>query len=376
MNIMAFDGCVKIIMRPASRHTILLPFLVLLIVLPYSVMKRLGDLHLSSGHIKSNASRDQATQHDAKVSYVTSFWAKKEGEKVNPHQREVEAALLANIYNPHFDQVVVFFERGGNATESCLDFYQAMSELSRQVFFGMAAEEESNKLLTAKVNCVDVQTEPSYYDMFSNALSDVVTGDIIVLANADTAFDESMSLVRSLNPEVLVVLGTSGFTNKMPPYLRSIYEETMSTESKMGHRFRRVEADRCAGPLFSWDTYVFHKSKLMGRLKEEDFKRPNENNEMVFFYMNENGAENAALWALQQSYPFSSTYNACDRIQSWHFHLAPKTHRRTPWLQVSDVNSPLYVSYPGLVPKPYGFPKKTSTGDPPDCVRTESCFLQ
>ena len=167
MNIMAFDGCVKIIMRPASRHTILLPFLVLLIVLTYSV-KRLGNLHLSSGHIKSNASRDQATHHhDAKVSYVTSFWAKKvKGEKVNPHRREVEAALLANIYNPHFDQIVVFLE-GEDSTESCLDFYQAMSELSRQVFFGMAAEEESNKLLAAKVNCVDVQTEPSYYDMFS-----------------------------------------------------------------------------------------------------------------------------------------------------------------------------------------------------------------
>lgn len=337
-----------------------------------------GDLQrhfLSSGHIISNASRDQATQHDAKVSYVTSFWAKKvKGEKVNPHRREVEAALLANIYNPHFDQIVVFLERE-DSTESCLDFYQAMSELSRQVFFGMTAEEETNKLLTAKVNCVDVQTEPSYYDMFSNALSDVVTGDIIVLANADMAFDDSMSLARSLNPEVLLVLGTSGFSDKMPPYLKSVYEESMSTVgSKKGHR--RSEADRCAGPLFSWDTYIFHKSKLVGRLKEEDFKRPNRNNEKIFFYMNESGAENAALWAVQQSYPFSSTYNACDKIQSWHFHLAPKTHRKTPWLQVSDVNSPLYVSYPGLVPKPYGYPRKTSTGDPPNCVRTESCFLQ
>ena len=279
---MAFDGCVKLIMRPASRHTIL-SFLVLLIVLTYCVKlddNLRGDLqrHLSSGHIISNASRDQATQHDAKVSYVTSFWAKKvKGEKVNPRRREVEAALLANIYNPHFDQIVVFLDRE-DSTESCLDFYQAMSDLSRQVF--SMTEEESNKLLTAKVKCVDVQTgQPTYYQMFNNALSDVVIGDIIVLANADIAFDDSISLARSLNPEVLAVLGTSGFSNKMPPYLKNIYEEMMSTLSKRGHR--RSEADRCAGPLFSWDTYVFHKSKLMGRLKEEDFKRPNENNEMI-----------------------------------------------------------------------------------------------
>eukprot|EP00985_Skeletonema_marinoi_P030848 scaffold34256_cov83-Skeletonema_marinoi.AAC.1 len=47
----------------------------------------------------------------------------------------------------------------------------------------------------------------------------------------------------------------------------------------------------------------------MGKLKEENFKRLSETNELVPFYMNESGAENAALWALQQSYPFSSTYN-------------------------------------------------------------------
>eukprot|EP00984_Skeletonema_dohrnii_P021967 scaffold11082_cov74-Skeletonema_dohrnii-CCMP3373.AAC.4 len=86
--------------------------------------------------------------------------------------------------------------------------------------------------------------------------------------------------------------------------------------------------------------------------------------------MNENGAESAALWAIEQSYPFSSTYNACDRIQSWHFHLTSardKQARQTPWLRVSDENSPLFTS-PGFVPRPYG-------GEPPSCVRIESCFL-
>jgi hypothetical protein len=36
-----------------------------------------------------------------KVSYVTSFWAKVENTEIHPHRSEVEAALLANIQNPH-----------------------------------------------------------------------------------------------------------------------------------------------------------------------------------------------------------------------------------------------------------------------------------
>eukprot|EP00984_Skeletonema_dohrnii_P019029 scaffold9027_cov86-Skeletonema_dohrnii-CCMP3373.AAC.1 len=118
--------------------------------------------------------------HSTKVSYVTSFWAKVKGKWNNPHRREVVAALLANIHNTHFDQVVVYLDREDDA-ESCLDFRQAMSDLSRQVF-SMTAE-ESNKLLTNKLKCVDVQTgQPSYYQIFSNALSDEVIGDVVVLA--------------------------------------------------------------------------------------------------------------------------------------------------------------------------------------------------
>eukprot|EP00984_Skeletonema_dohrnii_P037560 scaffold39734_cov244-Skeletonema_dohrnii-CCMP3373.AAC.1 len=151
--------------------------------------------------------------------------------------------------------------------------------------------------------------------MFSNALSDEVIGDVVVLANADMAFDDSMSLARFLNPEVLAVLGTSGFSNRMTTNIKNIYEEMMGTdyitdvEQRRGHP-GSWEIDRCAESRFSWDTWIFHKSKLMGRLKEENFQRLIRTNELVHFHMNENGAESAALWAIEQSYPFSSTYNA------------------------------------------------------------------
>jgi hypothetical protein len=47
-----------------------------------------------------------------KISYVTSFWARdRPTTHIVPHRREIEAALLANIfYNPHIDQVVVFLD--------------------------------------------------------------------------------------------------------------------------------------------------------------------------------------------------------------------------------------------------------------------------
>jgi hypothetical protein len=323
--------------------------------------------------------------HNTKVSYVTNFWAKVKGGEMHPHRREVEAALLANIHNPHFDQVVVYLDREDNA-ESCLDFRQAMSDLSRQVFSMTAGE--SNELLTNKLKCVDVQTgQPSYYQMFNNAMAEVVTGDVVVLANADMAFDDSMSLARSLNPEVLAVLGTSGFSNKMTANIKNIYEEMMGTdyitdvEQRSGHP-GSWEIDSCAELIFSWDTWIFHKSKLMGRLKEVNFKRLSQTNELVPFYMNENGAESAALWAIEQSYPFSSTYNACDRIQSWHFHLAPKTHkvREAPWLQGSkDVHSPMF-SPRGFVPKPWGGSSQGRAPHPfarkdPSCVGSDSCFI-
>eukprot|EP00985_Skeletonema_marinoi_P014567 scaffold7393_cov165-Skeletonema_marinoi.AAC.1 len=116
-----------------------------------------------------------------------------------------------------------------------------MSDLSRQVF-SMTAE-ESNKLLTNKLKCVDVQTgQPSYYQMFSNALSDEVIGDVVVIANADKAFDDSMSLARFLNLEVLAVLSTHGFSDKITTNIKNIYEEIVPNRG-----LRKFESDRCAG---------------------------------------------------------------------------------------------------------------------------------
>ncbi len=169
--------------------------------------------------------------------------------------------------------------------------------------------------LHSKVTCVgSPYGQPNYYQMFQNAVSDYVTGDVVVMANADMAFDDTISLARHLNPEVLVGLGTSGFSDKMPSTVKAIYEQIVGTPSPT-----HMDENRCAAAKrwsWSWDTWIFYKSKLRGRLQSELFTRQNEDHESEHFSMNELGAENAALVALQQTYPFKSIYNACKKINS------------------------------------------------------------
>jgi hypothetical protein len=309
-----------------------------------------------------------------KVSYVTSFWAERKDSPTNPHRREMDAALLANIHNPHFDQVVVFLD-GVSDDAHCAHFLQGIIDI--QLGHGYAKIGEMDPI--TKVACVDIDGgQPTYYQMFQNTLHEAVTGDIIVLSNADQAFDETISLARSLNPEVLAVVGSRGFTDKMTLATKSFYETLVGITDVRQKRPGVWETDRCLETNLSWDTWIFHKSKL-SNLKEEDFKRPNVNNEMMPFYMNENGAECAALWAVQQSYPFTSLYNACDRVHSWHFHLTPKTHQKrlSPWLpHVHDIYIP-----DDSVPAPWGGSRVGKGNYPfpprnPECIQSNDCFLQ
>mmetsp|Transcript_16791 Transcript_16791/g.27590 ORF Transcript_16791/g.27590 Transcript_16791/m.27590 type:complete len:414 (-) Transcript_16791:1363-2604(-) len=317
---------------------------------------------------RNNALRSSSTQPNnankakKKISYITSFWAKdRQATKVIPHRREIEAALLANIYNPHIDQVVVFLD--GVSTDdaideehksSCVHFNQDMAELSRQ-FLQRDSSNSIDPLLfsvdpMSKVTCVNVITgQPTYYQMFLNALSNVVTGDIVVMANADMAFDDSIAKARKLKEDVLLVLGTRGFsTNAIPASTRQFYDVIVRSEYT-DQQLKDSDRDQCSNNPWSWDTWVFHKDTIQGKLHEEHFQRPSvTSNEMTSFYMNENGAENAALWAMEQSTNFATTYNACDEIHSWSFHLTPRTHHsqgKSVWSENGDRP---------YIPKPWG----------------------
>jgi hypothetical protein len=331
-----------------------------------------------------------------KVSYVTSFYASHQpgGEVANPHRQEIKAAILANIHNQHLHQIVVFLD-GVSAQSNCIHFILEMRELNIKYMSTtttsttssvlMKEQEETQEDVLSKLTCIDVHTgQPTYYDMFQNTLHKDVLGDVIILANADQVFDNTISVVRDLNPYVLVVLGTKGFGYNIPPKIKYFYDILVGTNYVDNTEMQQSNKDMCKKTRYSWDTWIFKRVAIRDRLKEHDFQRMNTNNENVSFYMNENGAENAALWALQQSFPFTSVYNACDVIYSWSFHFAPKQHHlhhdgtSEQWLQVTTAKrSPLY-SPPGHVPKPWGgsgqvphpYPSKK-----PECVRTNTCFL-
>ena len=302
-----------------------------------------------------------------KVSYVTSFWAKKKGEltKIDSHMREIQAALLANIYNPYIDQVAVFFDGvDKNDAETCADFLTEMQVLSNE-FGGEIYTITKNNMhrgdIANKVTCIDVMTgQPTYYQMFLNALSDKVTGEIIIMANADMAFDESISIAQTLKEDVMIVLGNNGFSDEMPVTTRAFYDTLVGTRYKQllpdGLR-RKAGWDRnqCRVNPWSWDTWIFHRRGITA-LEEQHFQRPTKwKDEMALFYMNENGAENAALWAVEQSSNFTKVHNACEVIHSWSFHLTGRTHHnqgvaKWPGQYGEDNNNFMKV----FVPKPWG----------------------
>jgi hypothetical protein len=329
------------------------------------------------------------TSNTLKVSLVTSFWAEEVSSSStsattrNPHRKEMEAALLANLYNEHFDQVIVFLD-GVTNESNCVHFVQNIVEL--QHAHAQIMHHHDDDLISSKLTCVNVKgSQPTYYQMFMNAISNEVMGDVVVMANADQAFDNTISLARDLNPEVLSVVGTRGFSPSIPSPVKAFYDTIVGTEYITQKEKTRGEWDRnLCYTKYSFDTWIFHKSK-MTNLNPVDFQRPDRNDEYKFFYMNEMGAENAALYGVQQSYPWLSLFNSCERIHTWHFHLTPKTHhaQKTAWKQpTQNRQSPEYTPA-GSVTKPWG---GYAIGrrhvhpllEPPECFHADppnSCFL-
>ncbi len=64
------------------------------------------------------------------LSLVTSFWAEKYDEEYKPHahRREMEAAMLVNLQNPHLRQVVVVLDSVNENTTDCQGFVDYMTK--------------------------------------------------------------------------------------------------------------------------------------------------------------------------------------------------------------------------------------------------------
>ena len=307
------------------------------------------------------------------VSLVTSFWALREGDDSQStsrgHRQEIEAAMLANLQNPHLQQLVVVLDSVSNQTIDCQGFVKYMTgrveSVSRLDSLHSSPETiRCEKAPRPELQCIERNAssgQPSYLEMFQYAtLHPSITSEIVIMSNADQVFDDTVAYAAQIPNDTIFVLSTYGYaTSRVPPGLRKQYQNFV------GDDYNREAADRCHKGWTegdsrkrhsnSWDSYVFQRSLLrnsftLNDIDSELFKRLNFRREPRAYYMNELAAEYAALHDVTRDLDANvSVWNACKIIRSWHFHLAPKTHHGDgtdpQWPYLSSPWSGGYIFY-------------------------------
>ncbi|CAB9510047.1 expressed unknown protein [Seminavis robusta] len=278
------------------------------------------------------------------VSLVVSFFAvAASSSDSHPHVKEIKMSILNNLHNPHFQQVVVILD-SATQQSNCSHFQQAMVDLE-QKFMDWLQKNNRNSTFQpfqhSKLTCVDrPEEQPSYLQMFQYAInSTIVKGPVVVLANADHAFDDTAQRASQIKETSLVTLSSWGFNHeRMPQDVVNYLEFVVGRHVYSGRlsKNKGIRA-RCKDQTDSWDGYLFHQQLLQGKQLQTDrwtrqvmpyFRKDNRTNQegKTFFRMNEIGAENAALWALMDSVPQAYDANACRIIKLWHFHVSDKMH--------------------------------------------------
>ena len=128
-----------------------------------------------------------------------------------------------------------------------------------------------------------------------------LTGFIVILANADMVFDETVRYLKPLDKRVVHVVATQG----EPPYrLRAKLKlQGISTVGEI--------TNRCYASDFrsSWDAFIFHQGTVSWRM--ENFLANTE--PRVPFTFNTIGAENFALFNLKKNSPVDIKFRASKR---------------------------------------------------------------
>ncbi|CAB9502503.1 expressed unknown protein [Seminavis robusta] len=293
------------------------------------------------------------------LSLVTSFWADSPAARKGIHRQEMEGAMLNNINNPHFDQVIVFLD-GANWESNCTHFKDRMKQLLQEFNEKMggnlvhgAYHQNSKKGNRPVLDCVNIRYQPHYHELFNHATGGHVTGEIVIVANADQAFDDTVRWAKYIKQNTILVLPTWGFhKDATPSPVKEHFRFVLGNESK---GYQQGISNKCNDyETKSWDSYVFPKKLLQGRVNRESFMRKTTNKRKLGpFLTNEPDAERAALWGLMQSTGDvgGMDFNGCSVIRSWHLHDSPNFHMRRYglWHQNSAAKS-------HNVPGPYRLP--------------------
>jgi len=177
---------------------------------------------------------------------------------------------------------------------------------------------------------------------------DAGVGDVIViLANADMIFDDTVRHLQLLSTEVLTVIATSGLKPGLgPTNVKDLYERFMGLGSM------KPLINRCydlqVQKRTSWDAFVFNPLRL--RVVRDAFV---DTKTLSPYVMYQNGAEAAALNSVMQHSDFNCVHQLCEHVNMWHFHTEAKTH---------------YNSSEDFVAHPYSWPTECSSRN--GCLRT------
>ena len=230
---------------------------------------------------------------------VTSLWA--DPSKGESHRKEILAAISLNAKNPSLATVFIVLD-GSSPEHNCATLSIAL--------------EEQHEILASAISCLDrEQGQPSYFDMFSYTQRFV--GKVVILANADMTFDDTVGIVSDLRDDTILVIATRG----------ALPAGTGSPQPSFVVHNRSADVPfMCFPPpkkRWSWDAFIFRPESLS--LDDILFKDVSTG---YHFKMNEIFAENAALHAIYKgSEALKHVYQVCDIINMWHHHLAPKMHR-------------------------------------------------
>jgi hypothetical protein len=331
-------------------------------------------------------------------------------EQQHPHRKEILTAILANMHNPHFDQINVILDAETVLKgKSCAIFMNEMEQFQQKYQFlagpDVAGNEEvdndedndftSNsdfshvQCIVHKPNNVKEQTrQPTYYDMFHYTISSSNDdGDtVVVLSNADHVYDDTIRYAKYVKPQRVVVLSTWGYNHTIVPSriasYKPLYDPTDQISSDWSLPYR------C--PSNSWDTYIY-RPKDVTHIQRKTFVRQTLHDGYQPFYMNQNGAENVALYELTTKRPTSGAaaplqvFHGCRTIRSWHIHFYQKKHKsmlwnntknqrfvpgpdKLPWYSCNDVR----ITPNGTTSEMNGNGKKKKLLDDDDCWRYKS----
>ena len=292
-----------------------------------------------------------------KLRLLTTHFEREDYQKGRcSHTSEVVAALAFNSKNCYIDTIHVLFE-SKRSKASCNRLFQQIHVLRE------AQGDLIYRSCAVNFECTIVASQPTYYDVFS--ISKSFVGDVVILANADMVFDSSVHILANLQRGVLNTIATNGLdvaingASLLDEYralsrcdvntflddivVNHLKNESEKFEEETGLKLRAVVPNRCyprPRPRLSWDAYVFHPEDI--NVVRQAFRDTSGRE----WYMNELGAENAALGAIVTHSPaLHSVTQVCDIIHMYSFHTQAKTHGDGRWVQssltfiASDCNS-------------------------------------